>query len=315
MHSKISLVIPVLNEEGNIRPLLSQIYSSLQGRDYEVILVDDGSTDKTILNIKKFANNRTRALIFNKNHGQTTAIAGGIAEAKGDYIVTLDGDLQNDPSDILAMIKKLEAEDVDVVTGIRIQRKDGMFLRKIPSRIANAMIRKLTGVYLHDYGCTLKVFKKDIAKHLGLYGELHRFMPVLAQLQGAKLTEMPVKHHARIHGKSKYGLGRTFKVISDLILMVFFQKYLLRPMHLFGAGGIVIFLIGTAINVYLLALKFMGQDIWGRPVLILGITMLLGGIQLITIGIVTELIIRTYFESQNKKTYHIKEVFVGKLVH
>lgn len=312
MSKKISLVIPVMNEEDNIQPLLEQIATSLRGWDYEVVLVDDGSTDATISNIKKFGDKHTKAVIFNKNYGQTTAMAGGISEAEGEYIITLDGDLQNDPSDIPEMIQMLEKEDVDVVAGIRAKRRDGMFLRKIPSKIANAMIRRLTGVYLHDYGCTLKVFKKDIAKSLGLYGELHRFIPVLAQLQGAKLAEMPVKHHARIHGRSKYGLGRTFKVMSDLMLMVFLQKYLQRPMHLFGVAGIITFLIGAGINAYLLVEKIMGEEIWGRPLLILGITLLLGGIQLITIGIVAELIVRTYFESQDKKTYRVKEIFVGK---
>ncbi|MCP4457947.1 MAG: glycosyltransferase family 2 protein [Cytophagales bacterium] len=312
MSKKISLVIPIMNEEDNIQPLLEQIDKSLSDWDYEVILVDDGSSDQTINRIREFGNEHTRTVIFNKNYGQTTAMAGGIDEAKGDYIITLDGDLQNDPSDIPAMIKKLEEEEVDVVAGIRAKRQDGMFLRKIPSKIANAMIRKFTGVYLHDYGCTLKVFKKDIAKNLGLYGELHRFIPVLAQLQGAKLAEMPVKHHARIHGTSKYGLGRTFKVMSDLLLMIFLKKYLQRPMHLFGVTGIITFMIGSAISGYLLVLKILGEEIGGRPLLILGITLILGGIQLITIGIVAELIVRTYFESQDKKTYRIKEVIVGK---
>jgi len=312
MSKKVSLVIPVMNEEANIQPMIKAVQKAMRGWNYEIVFADDGSLDRTVENIKKFSDTNVRAVIFNKNYGQTTAMAGGIAEAGGDYIVTLDGDLQNDPSDIPAMIAKLEEEDLDVVAGIRAKRQDGMFLRKIPSKIANAMIRKLTGVYLHDYGCTLKVFKKDIAKNLGLYGELHRFIPVLAQLQGARLDEVPVKHHARIHGKSKYGLGRTFKVVSDLILMVFFQKYLQKPMHLFGVTGIALFLLGMLINGYLLVLKIMGEDIWGRPLLILGITLLLGGIQLITIGIVAELVVRTYFESQNKATYRIKEVFVGK---
>lgn len=312
MSKKVSLVVPVMNEEDNIEPMIKAIKDAMDGWDYEVVFADDGSSDQTIPNIKKFSDNHVKAVIFNKNYGQTTAMAGGIAEASGDYIVTLDGDLQNDPADIPSMIKKMEEEEVDVVAGIRAKRQDGMFLRKIPSKIANAMIRWLTGVYLHDYGCTLKVFKKDIAKNLGLYGELHRFIPVLAQLQGARLAEMPVKHHARIHGRSKYGLGRTFKVISDLMLMVFFQKYLQRPMHLFGVLGIAFFGIGMIINGYLLVLKVMGEDIWGRPLLILGITLLLGGIQLITIGIVAELVVRTYFESQNKSTYRVKEIFVGK---
>jgi len=312
MSKTISLVIPVMNEEANIQPLLERIRTSLEGWDYEIVLVDDGSTDQAVQKIKALADQRTRAVIFNKNYGQTTAMAGGIDEASGDYIITLDGDLQNDPSDIPEMIEKLEKEEVDVVAGIRAKRKDGMFLRKVPSKIANAMIRRLTGVYLHDYGCTLKVFKKDIAKNLGLYGELHRFIPVLAKLQGARLAEMPVKHHPRVHGKSKYGLGRTFKVMSDLMLMVFFQKYMQRPMHLFGVAGIVTFLIGAALSGYFLVLKILGEDIWGRPLMILAITLLLGGIQLITIGIVSELIVRTYFESQDKKTYRVKEVFVGK---
>ncbi|MFZ9046914.1 MAG: glycosyltransferase family 2 protein [Cyclobacteriaceae bacterium] len=307
---QLSLVIPVMNEERNIQPMVQAIHAALddQSLDYEVVFVDDGSTDNTISAIVSLNASEVRTVVLNKNYGQTSAMAAGIDEAKGEFIVTLDGDLQNDPADIPAMIEKLEKEDVDVVAGIRAERKDGMFFRKVPSKIANALIRKLTGVYLHDYGCTLKVFRRDIAKSLGLYGELHRFIPVLAQLQGAKLTEMPVKHHARVYGSSKYGLGRTFKVISDLMLMVFFQKYLQRPMHLFGSSGVLIFLIGLAINFYLLILKFMGEDIGGRPLLTLGITLVLGGIQLITIGIVAELIVRTYFESQDKKTYRVKKV-------
>jgi glycosyltransferase involved in cell wall biosynthesis len=306
----LSLVIPVMNEEDNIIPLLTAIEQALKDSNYqfEVIFVDDGSSDDTVKRISEQQATYVRTVVLNKNYGQTTAMAAGIEEAKGSYIVTLDGDLQNDPADIPAMIEKLEQDEVDVVAGIRSKRKDGMILRKLPSKIANAMIRKLTGVYLHDYGCTLKVFRSDIAKNLGLYGELHRFIPVLAQLQGARLTEMPVAHHPRVHGTSKYGLGRTFKVISDLLLMVFFQKYLQKPMHLFGTSGILIFLIGLAINLYLLVLKILGEDIWGRPLLMLGITLLLGGIQLITIGIVAELIVRTYFESQNKKTYRIKQI-------
>lgn len=300
-----------MNEEANIVPLLKAIKASLASWDYEVILVDDGSTDQTVSEITRHADHHVKAVVFNKNYGQTTAMAAGIEVAIGDYIITLDGDLQNDPSDIPEMIRKMEDEEVDMVAGIRAKRKDGALLRKLPSKLANALIRKLTGVHLHDYGCTLKVFKKDVAKNLGLYGELHRFIPVLAQLQGAKLAEMPVRHHPRVHGKSKYGLGRTFKVMSDLLLMVFLQKYLQKPMHLFGVAGLVVFLMGVAINGYLLIEKMLGADIWGRPLLILGITLLLGGIQLITIGIVAELIVRTYFESQNKKTYRVKAVIEG----
>jgi len=310
---KLSLVITVYNEEDNIQPMIEQVQQALNGWEYELIFVDDGSSDKTRKNIREFSNQRVKLVELNKNYGQTTAMAAGIDVAEGEYIVTLDGDLQNDPANIPAMVKKLEDEDLDVVAGIRAKRKDGMLLRKVPSKIANAMIRKLTGVYLHDYGCTLKVFRQDIAKNLGLYGELHRFIPVLAQLQGARLSEMPVNHHPRIHGESKYGIGRTFKVISDLVLMVFFQKYLQKPMHIFGTTGILTFLSGMAISSYLLVLKiFLGQEIGGRPLLILGITLVLGGIQLITIGLIAELIVRTYFEAQNKKTYRIKRIFVGE---
>lgn len=309
MSKMLSVVIPVKNEQDNIEPLLSSIFKALEQWKYEVIVVDDGSTDRTVAHVSEFANDKTRLIVLNKNYGQTTAIAAGIDEAQGDYVVTMDGDLQNDPADIPDMVNKLEAEEADLVAGVRTNRSDGLLFRKVPSLIANSVIRKFTGIYLHDYGCTLKVFKKDVAKNLGLYGELHRFIPVLAKLQGASLIEMPVQHHPRKFGASKYGLGRTFRVMSDLLLMVFFQKYLQRPMHLFGIAGIFTFTLGAAINVYLLILKILGEDIWGRPILILGITLVLGGIQLITIGIVAELIVRTYFESQNKKPYRIKKIY------
>lgn len=309
---KLSIVVTVYNEEENILPLIKKVREAITNQSFELIFVDDGSTDKTVSNIKSNADQNTRLIILNKNYGQTAAMAAGIDQAKGDFIVPIDGDLQNDPSDIPMMLDKLEEEDWDVVAGIRAKRKDSLFIKKVPSKIANAMIRKLTGVHLHDYGCTLKVFKKDIAKNLGLYGELHRFIPVLAQLQGANITEVPVKHHPRIHGSSKYGLGRTFKVMSDLLLMIFFQKYLQKPMHLFGTVGIVTFLLGSMINGYLLVLKIVGEEIGGRPLLILGVTLLLGGVQLITIGLLAELVVRTYFETQNKKTYRIREEFIGK---
>ena len=305
---KLSLVITVFNEEENISPLLSAIRESLEGQDYETVFVDDGSTDKTVATIKELADNRVKLVILNRNYGQTAAMTAGIDQASGDYIITLDGDLQNDPSDIPMMVEKMESEGCDVVAGWRKNRKDN-FLKKIPSGLANGIIRWLTGVKLRDYGCTLKVFKSDIAKNLGLYGELHRFIPVMAHMQGATMIQVPVDHHHRKYGTSKYGIGRTFKVASDLMLMVFFQKYLQKPMHLFGTLGLFAFLTGSAISAYLLVIKIMGEDIWGRPLLILGITFLLGGIQLITIGFVAELIIRTYFESQNKKTYRVREVF------
>jgi glycosyltransferase involved in cell wall biosynthesis len=305
---KLSVVVPVMNEEDNIEPLFKAIAESLKDIDYELIMVDDGSTDSTVEKMQKLKNDRTKLVIFNRNFGQTTAMAAGIDVAKGELIATLDGDLQNDPSDIPLMIEKLESEDWDVVAGIRAKRQDGMFLRKIPSKIANFIIRRTTGVYISDYGCTLKVFKKDVAKNLELYGELHRFIPVLAKMYGAKITQMNVKHHPRVHGASKYGIGRTFKVVSDLLLMLFFQKYKQKPMHLFGTIGIPMLIFGILINFYLLFEKILGNDIGQRPLLILGVVLLLGGIQLITSGFITELIMRTYFESQNKKPYTIKKI-------
>ncbi|MFC5626473.1 glycosyltransferase family 2 protein [Algoriphagus winogradskyi] len=310
---QISVVITVYNEEDNIQPLLEQTYAALESIDYEVLLIEDGSTDRTVAEVKKYANSRTKLIIFNRNFGQTTALAAGIDMAAGEYICTMDGDLQNDPTDIPVMLQKAIDEEWDVVAGRRANRKDGFVLRKIPSKIANWVIRNTTKVYLKDYGCTLRVYKAEIAQGMGLYGELHRFIPVLAKQQGAKMTEMDVKHHPRIHGESKYGLSRTFKVMSDLILMLFFQKYFQRPIHLFGGIGIIAFLIGLLINFYLLILKIMGEDIWGRPIMILGFILVLGGIQFITTGIIAEIIVRTYFESQDKTTYSIKSVYQGVL--
>jgi len=309
---ELSVVITVMNEEENIKPLLENIRPALNGIDYEVVLVDDGSTDKTKLQVLNHADDRTLLVELRKNYGQSTAMTAGIDYSTGKYIALLDGDLQNDPSDIPAMLDLLKREDWDVVAGNRKNRKDGFFLRKIPSRIANALIRRMTGVYIKDYGCTLKLFRREIAEELDLYGELHRFIPVLAKLQGAKITQVDVKHHPRKFGKSKYGINRTFRVLSDLILMVFFRKYIQKPMHLFGAIGFISLGLGVIINLYLLVLKILGHDIWNRPILILGLIFLLGGIQLITIGILAEISVRTYFESQNKKTYTVRKVYQAR---
>lgn len=306
---ELSVIITVMNEEENIAPLLAAVRSALSNIDYEVILVDDGSVDKTIPQVIAHSDDRTVLVQLRKNYGQSTAMTAGIDHSTGKYVALLDGDLQNDPTDIPAMLDLLIKEDWDVVAGNRKNRKDGMFLRKIPSRIANAMIRRMTGVYIKDYGCTLKLFRREIAEELGLYGELHRFIPVLAKLQGARITQVDVKHHARQFGKSKYGINRTFKVMADLILMVFFRKYLQKPMHLFGTIGFVSFGLGVLINLYLLIIKIMGHDIWNRPLLILGLILVLGGIQLVTIGIIADINIRTYFESQNKKTYTVRKVY------
>ena len=308
---KLSVVIPLMNEEESIKPLFEALKSALSGIEHEIIIVDDGSTDATVSTAKKYAPGNTKILIFNKNYGQTTALAAGIDHAGGELIATMDGDLQNDPADIPAMIEYLVENDLDVVAGRRAGRKDGMFLRKIPSKIANALIRTMTDVHIRDYGCTLKVFKKDVAKNLGLYGELHRFIPVLVQLYGARMAEMDVRHSPRKYGVSKYGIGRTFKVLSDLLFMVFFQKYGQKPMHLFGTLGFLAFFLGIAINLYLLIVKLAGQEIGGRPLLMLGVILTFTGIQLITTGFIAEFIMRTYYESQNKKPYIVREI-VGK---
>ena len=310
---ELSLVITVINEEDNIHPLVNEIHTALQEMDYEVVFVDDGSTDATKKRIKEVIaqaqDNRISLVELKKNYGQSTAMTAGIDHTTGKYIALLDGDLQNDPSDIPFMLELLKREDWDVVAGNRRNRKDGMFLRKVPSKIANYFIRRWTKVYIKDYGCTLKIFKREIAEDLGLYGELHRFIPVLAAMQGARITQVDVKHHARKFGKSKYGLGRTFRVMSDLVTMIFFRRYIQKPMHLFGTMGFVSLFFGIIINIYLLILKILGYDIWGKPLLILGLIFLLGGIQLITIGIIAEISVRTYFEASNKKTYQVRKVY------
>lgn len=308
MQAKISVVVCVYNEEENIRPLIQQITDALSRFNYEIIYVDDGSTDNTLKELKSIPHPHLRVVEFRKNYGQSLALMAGIDYARGEYIVTMDGDLQNDPSDIPMMLEIAEKGDWDMVAGIRAKRQDNMFIRKIPSKIANYIIRKTSGVHLKDYGCALKVFKSELAKDLGLYGELHRFIPVLVHLEGGKVTQVDVKHHSRRFGTTKYGLNRTFKVISDLLLMLFFKKYMQKPMHLFGNVGVLLFGVGAIINVYLGYLKILGQDIWGKPLLILGLMLVLAGIQLVTIGIVIEILMRTYFESQQKRPYKVRRV-------
>jgi glycosyltransferase involved in cell wall biosynthesis len=296
-----------MNEEGNIALLTSRIAEALAGIEHEVIFVDDGSSDRTVAEIEAFGSPVTRVLVLNRNYGQTTAMAAGIDAAEGDLIVMLDGDMQNDPRDIPLMIQCMQEGNWDVVAGIRAKRQDGFLLRKVPSKIANWLIRRSTGVHMKDYGCTLKLFRSDVAKSLGLYGELHRYIPVLASMYGARMTQMEVRHHSRHAGVSKYGLGRTFKVASDLMLMLFFQKYGQRPMHLFGGSGLALFLVGVLINLYLLVEKIMVGSIGGRPLLFVGVLLTFTGIQLITTGFMADLIMRTYYESQNKKPYNIKK--------
>ncbi|MDZ4682789.1 MAG: glycosyltransferase family 2 protein [Saprospiraceae bacterium] len=311
MPPKLSVVVTVYNEAPNIQPLIERITQALEGIDYEILYVDDGSTDDTLKELYSITHPRLRVVEFRKNYGQSLALMAGIDYARGEYIATLDGDLQNDPSDIPAMMALAESGGWDLVAGERVNRQDGFVLRKIPSRIANFIIRNAAGVNLRDYGCALRVFRGDLAKEMGLYGELHRFIPVLAHLEGARITQVPVKHHARQFGTSKYGLGRTFKVMSDLLLMLFLKRYMQKPMHLFGNVGMLLFGIGALINLYLIILKILGHDIWGKPLMILGLMLILAGIQLVTVGIVIEIQMRTYFESQQKRPYKVRKVTEG----
>ncbi|MAN27942.1 MULTISPECIES: glycosyltransferase family 2 protein [Mesonia] len=305
--SFLSIIIPVYNEDENVLPLTKKIETALINYKFEIIYIDDFSTDNTVKNIKSLQNPNIKLIELKKNYGQSLALAAGIDNALGDFIISLDGDMQNDPNDIPNMLKLLIEEDIDLVTGIRVNRKDSFF-KKIPSKIANYIIRKTTKLNIQDQGCALKVFRKETAKELNLYGEMHRFIALLAFLNGTRIKEVPVKHHPRKFGKSKYGLGRTFKVINDLLLILFQRNYLQKPLYLFGNIGLFFFSLGLLINIYLLIEKILGFDIWGRPILIVGVLFVLLGIQLFTIGIVIDLQMRTYYESQDKRPYIIRKI-------
>jgi len=308
---QISVVIPVYNEEDNISPMVEALEDALKSHDFEMIFVDDGSSDTTREKIKSYKQKNIRLVEFSRNFGQTSAMAAGLQAAEGQYIATIDGDLQNDPTDIPMMLEILEDEGLDMVAGRRTKRKDGFVLRKIPSKIANWLIRKVSKVQVRDYGCTLKIFKNHVAKDLDLYGELHRFIPILADIRGAKIKEVDVKHHPRKFGVSKYGLGRTFRVASDLLLMAFFIRYRQKPMHLFGTLGLGSLMVGFLMEFYLLVLKIFGEDIGGRPLFYIGILLIITGIQLITTGFLAEIMMRTYYGSQNKTPYQIAKIYRG----
>lgn len=302
-----SVVVPMYNEEENAPLLIERIDEALQEYSYELILVDDCSTDNTRQVIKRMQHPKVMLVELKKNYGQSSALMAGIDAAEGDYVITMDGDLQNDPKDIPEMLRVQQDGDWDVVTGIRQKRKDN-FLRKLFSKVANRIIRKTTGLNIKDHGCALKVFTKETAKELDIYGEFHRFITLIAFINGARVTQMKVKHHPRKFGKSKYGFERTFKVLNDLILLLFQRKYLQKPIYLFGNFGFFLFGIGAFINLYLLVVKLLGQDIANRPLLLLGILLVLAGIQIFTIGIVLDLQMRTYYESQNKRPFNIRKI-------
>ncbi|WP_435622970.1 glycosyltransferase family 2 protein [Flagellimonas sp.] len=309
--SLLSIVVPLYNEQDNVALLTEKIHESLQGYTYEIVYVDDFSTDNTRKVVKEMNDGQVHLIELKKNYGQSLALAAGIDYAKGEYIITMDGDLQNDPSDIPSMLNYAVTDEYDVVTGIRQKRKDSL-VKKIPSKIANFMVRRVTKLDIKDNGCALKVFTKDIAKGLNLYGEMHRFITLLAHLEGGQIKQVPVKHHARHAGVSKYGLERVFKVVADMMLLLFIRKYFQRPIHLFGIFGVLLIILGVFINIYLLIVKLgFGEDIGNRPLLIFGMMFILGGIQLFTIGIVMELLIRTYYESQQKRPYRVKKISIG----
>ena len=311
----LSIVVPIYNEAESIKTLVDAISSSLQKTElnYEIICVDDGSKDGSTKILTDIAKQRTdlKALILRRNYGQTPAMAAGFECASGEVIITLDGDLQNDPADIPMLLAKLD-EGYDLVSGWRKKRQDAALTRLLPSKIANLIIGKVTGVKLHDYGCSLKAYRSELVADMNLYGELHRFLPALAYIEGARITEVPVRHHARRFGQSKYGLGRTIRVVMDLLTVFFMKKFLTRPMHVFGLWGLVSLVVGGILGLYLTAVKFIfNQNIGARPLLILSVLLILAGVQLFCFGLVTELLMRTYHESQRRPIYRIRDVFGG----
>ena len=315
MNPELSVVIPVRNEAPAIKELYREITQALAvwGRSYEVIIVDDGSTDESfeILARLQATDPRWRVIRFRRNFGQTAAFAAGFDHARGRVIVTSDGDLQNDPRDIPAMVEMLD-NGYDIVCGWRKDRKDAFLSRRLPSLIANKLISVATGVRLHDYGCSLKVFRAEVVKSLKLYGEMHRFLPAIASEQGVMIAEAVVAHRPRQHGRSKYGIGRTVRVFLDLLTVKFLLSYSTRPLQIFGLIGVAMGLVGMVISGYLAYVRLTGeQSISNRPLLLLGILLIFTGVQLVTLGLLAELQARTYHESQNKPIYVIREIRQG----
>ncbi|WPM32565.1 glycosyltransferase family 2 protein [Hydrogenobacter sp. T-2] len=307
----LSVVIPAYNEEDNIPILYEKLKGVLErlGREYEIIFVDDGSVDRTWERLKDIAekDQRVKLIRFRKNYGQTAAMYAGFQHATGEVIITLDADLQNDPEDIPMLLQKLE-EGYDIVSGWRRDRKDPFLSRRLPSMIANWIISKVTGVELHDYGCTLKAYRADIVKRLELYGDMHRFLPALTKRLGAKITEIPVRHHPRLYGKSKYGIGRTVRVILDIFLVKFLNEYINKPMYVFGTLGFILLSLGLIALFYLAFIKlFLDQDIGRRPLLILSVLFILAGIQLISTGVIAELLVRIYYRTKEDKPFVVEE--------
>jgi glycosyltransferase involved in cell wall biosynthesis len=307
----VSVVIPLYNEEENVRELHHRLKEVLDtiGTDYEVLFIDDGSTDSTLALLQEIQSGDSNVVVLSlrRNFGQTAAFAAGFDYSRGDIIITMDGDLQNDPHDIPKFIEMMK--DNDLVSGWRKKRKDPFISRRLPSIMANWLISKVTGVNLHDYGCSLKAYKRDVIKNLKLYGEMHRFIPAVASWYGVRIAEVETTHHPRLRGKSKYGISRTVKVVLDLITVKFLQSFSTKPLQFFGPIGLFSGALGFFISLYLaLGKLFMGRDIGGRPLLLLGALLIIVGIQFIGMGLLGEMMVRVYHETQKKPIYVIKKV-------
>jgi glycosyltransferase involved in cell wall biosynthesis len=311
----VSIVIPLYNEIENITTLheaIIPVVSSI-GKKTEIIFVDDGSTDGTYEQLQKIqaADANVWVIRLRRNFGQAAAFSAGFDFARGSVIITMDGDLQNDPADIPLLIEKID-QGYDIVSGWRVKRQDNFITRRLPSMIANSLISRVTGVKLHDYGCSLKAYREEVVKNIRLYGELHRFIPAIASWMGVQVAEVPVNHFPRTHGRSKYGLGRTLRVILDLITVKFMLNYATRPLQIFGLAGLLSLLIGMVISGYLTILRlFYNEALSDRPILLLGVLLIMLGVQLILMGLLGELIVRTYHESQDKPIYVVREILGG----
>jgi len=312
MTRDLSIVIPLLDEAPNLEQLYRELTEALVefGQDYELLFIDDGSTDATFELLARFqaSDARVRVIRFRRNFGQTAAFSAGFAQARGQTIVTIDGDLQNDPRDIPALVARLE-QGYDIVCGWRRRRHDAWLTRRLPSTIANWIISRSTGVHLHDYGCSLKAFRAEVVKPLKLYGEMHRFIPALASEIGVRVDELVVHHRARTRGRSKYGLSRTLRVILDLMTVKFLLSYSTRPLQMFGLVGLLMGGVGLAVTGWLAYVRLFGNEpISDRPLLLFGILLIFTGVQLGTLGLLAEMQARTYHESQNKATYVIRDI-------
>lgn len=313
----ISVVLPIYNESENITELYAELVPVLEaiGSSYEIIAVDDGSSDGSLQLLKDLneSDERLRVVSFRRNFGQTAAFAAGFDRARGDIVITMDADLQNDPADIPTLLAKT-SEGYDVVSGWRQERwKEGIlafFTRRVPSATANWLISRVTGVYLHDYGCALKAYRSDVIHEVRLYGDLHRFIPAIASYYGAQITEVPVNYRPRQFGQSKYGIGRTVRVLLDLLTVRFLLSYSTRPIHIFGLLGLLSILLGVGIGIYLTFIKVVyGAALAERPLLLFGILLVMVGVQLVTMGLLGEMVVRTYYESQNKPIYVVRDDF------